>query len=91
MVLTLSDYETHRSSLSPDPNLLAGLTEDELRALADGMLEAGHRERLAELLKRNREGELGKEENAELNRLIAGVDTMNILKARAMYTLRKME
>jgi len=91
VVLRLEDYQFLQARISPDPELLIGLDESELRALAEGMLSPSHQERLRDLLQRNHEGQLGKNEESELDQLLAYVDSMNILKARALRTLQQTE
>lgn len=44
---------------------------------------------VVELLRRNREEQLSADEEEELDRLLEQVDYMNVLKARAMYTLQQ--
>jgi len=88
-VLTWEDYENLQATLSTDPDLLRNLNEAELKALAEGMLSSRYQERLDELLQRNREQELSSGEERELDDLLEYVDTMNTLKARAMYTLQQ--
>ena len=73
-----------------DPDLLVGLCESELQALADGTLSPGHQERLDELLQLNRKGVLNDDEERELDQLLARVDSMNVLKARALRTLQQL-
>lgn len=77
--------------MSPDPELLIGLSEPELRALAEGMLSPSHQERLAELLQFSRESHLSADQESELDQLLAYVDSMNVLKARALRTLQRSE
>jgi len=88
-VLTWEDYENLQATLSTDPDLLRNLNEAELKALAEGMLSSRYQERLDELLQRNREQELSSGEERELDDLLEYVDTMNTIKARAMYTLQQ--
>jgi hypothetical protein len=91
VVLKWEDYQSIQARISPNPELLVGLDESELRALAEGMLSPSHQERLTELLQRNREGDLSKDEEDELDQFVAYVDSMNILKARALRTLQQFE
>jgi hypothetical protein len=90
VVLKWEDYQSLQARISSDPELLVGLDESELRALAEGMLSLSHQERLTDLLQHNREGRLSKAEEGELNQLLAHVDSMNILKARALRTLQQL-
>jgi hypothetical protein len=89
VVIKWEDYVTLQDRLSRDPAVLTGLTESELQALAEGMLSPGRQERLDELLERNREDTLSEQEQKELDRLLAHIDSMNILKARAVHTLQQ--
>ena len=91
VVLSWEDYRSLQAALSEDPDLLLGLSEAELQALAEGMLSSAHQSRLDELLRRNREEGLSPEEERELDRLLELVDSMNVLKARAMYTLQQQK
>ena len=72
-----------------DADLLPGMNEAELRALAEGMLSPQHQERLSELLQRNRNQTLMPAETQELNGLLDDIDLLNILKARAKLTLQQ--
>ena len=91
VVLKWEDYQSLQARISPDLGLLVGLDESELQALAEGMLSPSHQEQLAKLLQRNREGQLRKNEESELDQLLAHVDSMNTLKARALRTLQQLD
>jgi hypothetical protein len=72
-----------------DPSaLLLGLSDEELVALADGVLVPSAQGHLDELLARNAQGLLSSQESKELDLLLARIDQLNILKTRARYTLR---
>jgi hypothetical protein len=88
VVLTWEDYEALRAAVSPESDLLIGLSESELHALAEGMLSPKHQERLDELLQLNREGQISDREQKELDRFLAQIDPMDTLKARAAYALQ---
>jgi hypothetical protein len=68
-------------------DLLVGLSDDELEALADSMLSPSAQGRLDELLDQNAEGRLSALEQQELDRLLDRVDQLSILKTRARLTL----
>ena len=53
------------------------------------MLAPTAQTQLSELLARNAENQLCTEEIAVLDRLLAQIDQLNILKTRAKYTLRQ--
>ena len=91
VVLRWEDFQALQAMLSSDPDLLPGLSRGALTVLSEGMLTLGGQERLAELLERNQQAELTDSELHELDALIEHVDQMNLLKARAMYTLQKLD
>jgi hypothetical protein len=70
-----------------DSELLVGLSDKELAALAESTLAPSQQSRLDLLLERNSESSLTSAELAELDRLLEMVDQLTILKARAKYTL----
>lgn len=90
VVLSWEDYQNLQAAVSTDPDLLVGLDETELQVLAEGMLSAPHQKRLDELLQLNREARLSPSEQIELDRLLEYIDSMNALKARAIYTLQQL-
>jgi hypothetical protein len=65
------------------------MSDDELEALADSLLAPSAQARLDDLLARNAEHQLSAPEVIELDRLVAQVDQLTILKTRARYTLRQ--
>ncbi len=75
--------------MGKDAELLIGLSDDELEALADGMLAPSAQSQLDELLDRNAENQLDDDEQAKLDRLLVRVDQLTILKTRARYTLHQ--
>ena len=75
--------------MTEDPELLIGLSDGELEALADGVLSPTVQKRLDELLARNAEGPLSTLEQAELDRLLDRVDHLTTVKTRAKYTLHQ--
>lgn len=75
--------------MSKDAELLVGMSDEELEALADSLLAPSAQSRLDDLLARNAEHQLSAHEVIELDRLVAQVDQLTILKTRARYTLRQ--
>jgi hypothetical protein len=73
--------------MNSDSEVLVGLSHDELEALADSILAPSAHSRLDDLLERNAENRLGTDEQRELDKLLARVDQLTILKTRARYTL----
>lgn len=97
VLLDLATYErlvrerAHDQDLSgemPSEEQLSGLSTEELRALADVKLALDTHERLHELLTKQAEVGLENDEIALLDGLLEQVDGLNILKARAKYTLK---
>jgi len=89
VVLSLEEYQELCAAQPRDPELLVGLSDAELEMLADGILVPRLQERQSRLLQLYREGGLSTEEEQELDRLLEQVDQMNVLKARALYTLHQ--
>lgn len=86
----LLDLETYQqlTNLSIDSELLIGLSLNELQALAESSLFPKSQIQLQELLIKNSENNLSDEETETLDRLLAQVDQLNIIKTRARYTLK---
>lgn len=91
VVLNLQQYHelTSQEGSQSDSELLVGMTEEELYALAESMLVPAAQERLDQLLAANSESQLSDEERAELDQLLTQIDSLTILKTRARYTLKK--
>jgi hypothetical protein len=86
VLLDLATYHKLTAARS-DSELLTGLSHDELVALAESALSVDAQNQLNDLLSRNTEGALSGDDLATLDRLLSRVDDLNILKARARYTL----
>jgi hypothetical protein len=70
--------------------VLTSLNTDELHALAESNLAPSSQARLDELLvPRDEDKKLGQDETKELDELLAKVDDLNVLKARARFTLHR--
>jgi len=89
VILAWEDYARLRRQKGGDPDLLDGLTLAEVEALAHSKLAPEQQQRLDELLARLHDDVLTKLEREELDRLLAQVDQLNILKARALLTLQE--
>lgn len=85
----LLDLETYQqlTNLSVDSELLIGLSIDELEALAETALSPKTQVELDDLLSKNFANLLSNEETEALDKLLAKVDQLNIIKTRARYTL----
>lgn len=71
-----------------DEDLLTNVSPAELQALATLSIAPAEQAKLSDLLARNTESQLSTEELATLDRLLDQLDQLNILKARAQYTLQ---
>ncbi len=89
VVLDLEEYRRLTHQLPTDTELLIGLSESELKALAESLLAPAAQARLDDLLTRNAEAILSEADSNELDRLIEQVDNLTILKTRALYTLSR--
>ncbi|MCD8489203.1 MAG: hypothetical protein LRZ84_21300 [Desertifilum sp.] len=87
VLLDLETYQRLVNASVLDEECLIGLSQDELQALADIMLAPAAQSQLENLLARNAESQLSAEDMANLDRLLAQVDRLTILKTRAKYTL----
>lgn len=89
VVLDWEVYKKLQASIPADPDLLLSLDNSELQLLAEGMLSSPNQSRLETLLKKNKSTKLTGKEEKELGSLIAYIDSMNLLKAKAQYTLQQ--
>jgi hypothetical protein len=71
-----------------DEDLLTNISPAELQALANISLAPAPQTQLSDLLKRNAAGQISPKETTILDRLLEQVDQLNLLKARAHYTLK---
>ena len=85
VLLDLEAYHRLTNPLALDAECLTDLSQAELKALAESMLAPAAQARLDELLAWNAENQLSADEVAELDRLLAQVDQLTILKTRARY------
>jgi len=72
-----------RGELAP----LSNMNLQELRALTEAIMAPDRQQQLQALLDKNRRGELSPEEQESLDELLAEVDQVALLKARACYTM----
>lgn len=86
VLLNLATYQ-RLTAIRNDSELLTGLSHDELVALAESALSLQAQSQLQDLLSRHAEGGLLDDDLATLDQLLARVDDLNLLKARARYTL----
>lgn len=86
----LKDIPERMRSGIPLP-LLTGLSEQDLEVLAKTFLSPSRNRRLKFLLKKNREGKISQRELIGLDKLLAETDQIALLKAKAQYTLKKMQ
>lgn len=68
--------------MSNDQEVLLGLSSGELEALAEGMLAPSIQARLDDLIAQSKQRRLSSEETVELDRLLARVDYLTLVKTR---------
>ncbi len=83
------DLQFHHIRSTSDPDLLMGLSHGELLALSEGMLTPVTQAHLDDLLFRNNQGALTPDEIDELDQVLQRIDHLNLLKAKARYTLEQ--
>lgn len=74
--------------MSNETSLLPNVSVSGLKALASCMLAPHAQSHMDDLLARNSGGNLSEQEAKELDNLIEQIDELNLLKARAAFTLR---
>lgn len=91
VVLAMREYQRLTHHRVADPDLLTGLSQSELHALAFCALAPEQQTRLDELLERNANNALSPDEITELDKLLEDIDYLNVLKTRARYTLTQQK
>lgn len=91
VMLDLETYNRLTNYLRSDTELLTNLSIDELQALAESMLAPKEQEELERFLVKNKETQLSADENDLLDKMLAKIDRLNIIKTRARYTLNHLE
>jgi len=76
--------------MNSDTELLTGVSIDELEALAAGVLVPASQIRLNELTAEAKERPLSVADAAALDDLLHKVDQLNLLKARARFTIDQL-
>lgn len=90
VLLNLETYQQLVVSPNKDDKILVSLSQGELEALAEIKLGISEQTQLDELLEKNADGLLDESEIVRLDNLIEKIDQLNLLKARARYTLQKL-
>ncbi|TAD75962.1 MAG: hypothetical protein EA001_13010 [Oscillatoriales cyanobacterium] len=82
-----------RYVLLQDPDCLAGLNSTELTTLAHSQLTSDQQVELSELLSRNCQeiNSLSSDEQMRLDEILTEIDQLNLLKAKALYTLQRLQ
>ncbi len=82
-----------RYVLLSDPDCLAGLSPTELTTLAHSQLTSDRQAELRDLLSRNCQGidNLSSDQQTRLDEILAEIDQLNLLKAKALYTLQRLQ
>ena len=74
--------------MSNESNILPNVSISGLKALAEARLAPAAQSQLDDLITRNSAGTLTEQESQQLDSLIEQIDELNLLKARADFTLR---
>jgi hypothetical protein len=88
VLLDLETYDRLTQASSIYQDILIGMNQAELQALAHSTLAPVAQSRLNELLDRNAENKLDDKELVELDQLLTQIDHLTLLKTRARYTLK---
>lgn len=90
LLQTLRTSSVKKAVSVPEPSLtpVVGLSEGELKALAESVVAPDRQQRIQTLLELNRLQGLAANTETELDELLAEVDQIALLKARALYTLK---
>lgn len=91
VLLDLDAYRQLSNPLLSDRKCLVNLSRDELLALAHCKISLPEQARLDCLLTRNAEAKLSEDEITELDKILAESDHLMVLKARALYTLKRLD
>ena len=89
VLLDMQTYQHLALKQAHDPDILIGLSNAELEALANSKLASSTQTHLDTLLIQNTNSQLSSEETTELDGLLAQVDYLTVLKTRARYTLHQ--
>ena len=87
VLLDMNTYQQLLASTPSDPELLTGLNQEELEALAKSKLALETQTQLDDLLQKQETESLSDAENLQLENILAQIDQLTILKTRANYTL----
>lgn len=80
---------TVSTKTAADVLLLTGLSDEELYTLTQIMLPDAQQNRLNQLLHKNHTDPLSADENREIDELLAEVQRISLIKAKAIYTLQQ--
>ena len=87
VLLDVAHYRHLVGGIPTDPELLWGMSQSELEALANSRLAPDEQARLDVLLHEQKQHSLNDQQNGEMDRLLMQADQLTILKTRARYTL----
>ena len=90
VLLDLDAYRQLSNPLLSDRKCLVSLSRNELLALAHCEISLPEQARLDHLLAQNAEAKLSEAETTELDQILAEADHLMVLKARALYTLKRL-
>lgn len=87
VLLDMASYQQLVASAPADPDILGGLSQEELEALSASKLAPETQAQLDSLLQQQESRVLTDMETSHLETILAQIDQLTILKTRARYTL----
>lgn len=91
VMLDIAAYERLTHPLADDPECLLNVSTLELDAFANIELALNSQQQLNALLNKNNQEQLSPPESDVLDQLLEQVDQLTLLKARAKYTLHRLQ
>ena len=91
VMLDLATYEQLTHPLAHDPECLLNISPAELHAFANIELALNSQHTLNTLLSKNNQANLTPTEAQTLDQLLEQLDHLTLLKARAKYTLQRLQ
>ncbi|MEM9215999.1 MAG: hypothetical protein AAGD25_16840 [Cyanobacteria bacterium P01_F01_bin.150] len=91
VMLDIAMYKQLTHPLANDPECLLNVSKAELQAFANIELALSSQQMLNALLSKSKEEQLSETESNTLDQLLEQVDQLTVLKARAKYTLHRLQ
>jgi hypothetical protein len=91
VLLDLQAYRELANPLLADRRCLVGLSREELVVLANCKISPAEQSHLDDLLQKQSESALSAAELTSADQILAEADHLMVLKARALYTLKRLD